>query len=230
MLYPHGTSRGFTLVELLVAMVIISILSSVVLFSVSGARKASRDAERQSDLRAIQTAVEAYKQKNGRYPAMASSGSGCTYVDNFATESNCYPYIVGLEPFMPKLPRDENRGSGQGYGYITNSAGTAYKIIAMNTVESEVVTDTHPFASCDFSRIDTLPDMVVSGSKTFIAMMCDEVVFAGNSRPTQCELANPRFQKSYAVWGGFAAKTMTATDALLSGGGRIDETQKVICR
>ena len=57
---------GFTLVELLVAVSIVAILSSFLYASFSDARAQSRDAQRQADLRLLQSAVELYKQDNGR--------------------------------------------------------------------------------------------------------------------------------------------------------------------
>lgn len=46
----HQPQRGFTLIELLVVISIISILSSIALFSLSQARIKARDAERKSEI------------------------------------------------------------------------------------------------------------------------------------------------------------------------------------
>jgi general secretion pathway protein G len=61
-------TRGFTLIELLVAVAIIGILSSFLISSFVGARQRARDAERKSDVRQIQTAIEFYKTDYGTYP------------------------------------------------------------------------------------------------------------------------------------------------------------------
>jgi prepilin-type N-terminal cleavage/methylation domain-containing protein len=57
-------SGAFTLIELLVVISIISLLSSVVLSSLSGARKSARDARRASDFNELRKAVQAYLTDN----------------------------------------------------------------------------------------------------------------------------------------------------------------------
>ena len=66
--YTKTGTRGFTLIELLVVIAIIGILSSVVLASLNTARRKSRDAQRVSDIRQIQLALEFYFDSNGNYP------------------------------------------------------------------------------------------------------------------------------------------------------------------
>ena len=62
--------KGFTLIELLVVVAIIGILATVVLASLDSARSRARDAKRLSDIRTIQTALEAYYLENGTYPLL----------------------------------------------------------------------------------------------------------------------------------------------------------------
>ncbi|TSC75393.1 MAG: putative General secretion pathway protein GspG [Parcubacteria group bacterium Gr01-1014_33] len=64
---------GFTLVELLVTISIISVLASVVLTAVNSARAKARDARRISDLRQMAIALELYYDTNGQYPPDAVS-------------------------------------------------------------------------------------------------------------------------------------------------------------
>jgi prepilin-type N-terminal cleavage/methylation domain-containing protein len=63
-------SKGFTLVELLVVIAIIGVLSSVILVAMTSARAKSRDAKRLGDVKALQSAVELYRDGNrGKAPA-----------------------------------------------------------------------------------------------------------------------------------------------------------------
>jgi prepilin-type N-terminal cleavage/methylation domain-containing protein len=60
---------GFTLLELLIVIAIISILASLAAVSYSSAQRRARDSQRQSDLKAIQNALEQYYADNdGNYP------------------------------------------------------------------------------------------------------------------------------------------------------------------
>ena len=67
---------GFTLVELLVVISIVSLLSSVVLASLNSARSKSRDARRVADLKQLQLALELYYDANRNYPGSPSSRVG----------------------------------------------------------------------------------------------------------------------------------------------------------
>jgi type II secretion system protein G len=75
MIISRKNSRaGFTLIELLVVIAIIGLLASIVLASLNGARRKSRDARRIADLKQIQNALELYSNdNNGKYPSSAST-------------------------------------------------------------------------------------------------------------------------------------------------------------
>ena len=67
---------GFTIIELLVVVSIISLLSSIVFASVNSARAKGRDAKRLADIKTIETALQLYYDDRGDYPAVAESGDG----------------------------------------------------------------------------------------------------------------------------------------------------------
>ena len=66
------TSRGFTIVELLIVIVIIGILAALVITTYSGIQKKARDTERKTDVNALHGQVEAYQAQNGKYPSLAN--------------------------------------------------------------------------------------------------------------------------------------------------------------
>lgn len=71
-------SRGFTLVELAIVIVIIAILASITIFTYAKVQVNSRDSARSSEMTSISDALERYFGKNGEYPScaqMTQSGS-----------------------------------------------------------------------------------------------------------------------------------------------------------
>lgn len=65
---------GFTLLELLIVIAIIGILASLATVSYASAQKKARDSQRQSDLKAIQNALEQYYADNqGSYPTSCAA-------------------------------------------------------------------------------------------------------------------------------------------------------------
>lgn len=64
--------RGFTIVELLIVIVVIGILALLVVTTYGGIQAKARDSQRQSDLAAIQTQVEAFYANNNYYPTAAN--------------------------------------------------------------------------------------------------------------------------------------------------------------
>jgi len=209
---------GFSLVELLVVISIIGILSAVLYATFSEGSAQSRDAERQADIRNVQSALELYRNKYGNYPA------GCNAVGSWSGQagtsyacSSGNQYIVGLAPeFLPTLPVDTKlNGLNSGYVYTTNAEGTVYKFMARGTVESEIVTFDHEFKSCDADNsISSVP-------------ICN-ATHPSNNRPNHCRDTNATFRTTYAVWSGFAqppaAPTVSNYDLLTE-----RYTEDVIC-
>lgn len=108
---------GFTLVELLIVIVIIGVLSAILMANFVGVRQRARDAQRKSDLRQIQSALELYRADIGNYPAALPGGSGI-YSADCPTSG---PFITAA--YMQKVPCDTNPN---GSAYAPSSGNYKY--------------------------------------------------------------------------------------------------------
>lgn len=219
--------QGFTLIELLVVVSLIAILAGVVYVNFNDSQKTARDVQRQSDLRDLQTAIELYKNKYGRYPEGcrgAGAWSGQLGTSFACTNGAGSQYIKGLTEFIPVLPIDPRKvGGEQGYAYVTNADGTVFKVIAMNVVEGETVDYSHPMKRCDFAG--------GSGGDPTKVGFCTNIGGA-------CESGNASFQRSYAVWGGFAPlpptiasfEAVKALPTVAAKRNALNATRDIICK
>lgn len=141
---------GFTLIELLVVVAIIAILTAIVTVGVMGALKDSRDKKRIAGLEQVKLALEVYRNAHGSYPvrgtSLASGGCAATVPSKWSghgtSYGDCSEYIVGLGNILT-LPVDPNNDQ---YGYIYQSNGSAFKLLAYRVVESESVDSrNHPY-------------------------------------------------------------------------------------
>ncbi len=96
----QNRSRGFTIIELLVVIVIIGILVGLLLPNLFESQQRARDTERKNDLSTIQTQLETFHNDNQAYPADLSE----------------------LTPdYMDEIPQDPESGS---YTYDATAGGS----------------------------------------------------------------------------------------------------------
>jgi len=132
-----SSQRGFTIVEILVAVAIIGALTAIGTATYQSANQKARDARRKADLEQIRAALEMYKADNGEYPcgylwgpckgtsgSFGYSGRGQGWATSKEDGSSCYSADLEniLEGgslskiiYMPQVPHDPYGGGCNGY-------------------------------------------------------------------------------------------------------------------
>jgi type II secretion system protein G len=109
---------GFTIVELIVVIAVIGILAGIMLVSYAASENRARDASRQSSMKEIRAALEAYRAENGTYPNEA----GASW-----EQSNTDPvnFLDDLKPYMGVVPVDPVNDASNYFYYYRYEAGTS---------------------------------------------------------------------------------------------------------
>ncbi len=128
---------GFTIIEMLIVVTILAMLAGILVPVLEDSASSARDARRAADLKAVQSALEAYKRANGSYPD--TSGQWLGDASNYGSKGyDATGYIPGLVPdFLPALPKDpDSTYPSAEAGYMYKSDGTDYKFVINETPES----------------------------------------------------------------------------------------------
>lgn len=135
-------SQGFTLVELLVVMALISILAAMISGSFVSATIKARDSKRKSDIGQMQRSLEAYYNDYGVYPNSTNGGIvvggstlgwGATFKDGNGTI------------YMAQLPNDSKQPRIQ-YYYVSAANHKSYQIFTHleNTIDLQLLSTIPP--------------------------------------------------------------------------------------
>lgn len=135
------TRKGFTLVELMIAISIIAVIAAVGITSFSQSQKLARDSRRKQDLRSLSTALQLYYHRYGHFPCTAVGTNG-GWVKSGTTQSNwitnsttdCATGTALDSAFINTVPIDPNKvqaagqpqstATGLGYGYYSAAQTT----------------------------------------------------------------------------------------------------------
>lgn len=125
----HSRTKGFTLVELLIVIVVIAILAAISVVAYNGIQERARDAQRNQDIKTIAKALEMYYLDQGRYPT-SNCGLSCPTPkkigNSWATTSDgswaileeaLVPEYISNLPNDPRASTTTNAGLEGGYNY-----------------------------------------------------------------------------------------------------------------
>lgn len=118
---------GFTIVELLIVIVVIGILVALVVTTFSGIQRKARNTERESDVKAIHSQLEAYFNEEGVYPALGDDG-----INDAEWRSD---NMRSLDPEALQDPKGDSQAlcaevSDTCYGYVVADEGATYTLTA----------------------------------------------------------------------------------------------------
>lgn len=108
-------SKGFTIVELLIVIVVIGILATLVIVTFTGIQQKARNSQRQTDINAIDSHVEAFNAANGYYPTLADLNNS-----TFRTAN-----LKGLDPEAlvdPKGGTIQGSTDASHYSYVASAS------------------------------------------------------------------------------------------------------------
>jgi general secretion pathway protein G len=98
------TTRGFTLIEMSVVLLIIGILAGIVLRNIGGQSIQARDTKRVSDLRILTNYLAQYLAKQGQFPSSVDTSASWSNLNSAFTSA-------GISVNLPQPP------SGEAYVY-----------------------------------------------------------------------------------------------------------------
>lgn len=107
-------SRGFTLIEIMIAVSIIAVTFGVIVTTYSAAQRTTRDAKRQADLRNIQGALQQYYADQQYFPQTLNLTN--------ATEIS-FGSGAAKKTYLKNIPIDPT--SGLNYCYVSNCSSGA---------------------------------------------------------------------------------------------------------
>ena len=112
--------RGFTLIEMLVVIIIISFLVGIVLTGTLGFQASARDTRRIGDLRNAQNFLELYFNKCGHYPGVSDSKAECSAT---VSDWSSLVAVMASAKVSTQFPKEI---SGRKYYYGVASDGLTY--------------------------------------------------------------------------------------------------------
>lgn len=163
-----GSRAGFSLIELVVVVLIMTVLAGVVVPRVMERQMLARDARRLADIKGLQEAIEQYFLDTGQFPAADTTGW------NRSTDAGFISVLVD-EGYIREPVRDPLNDNTYQYRYRTYAAGqfgcvgtTRYYVLGIRNFENADFAAEHVgYFKCATQDFGTLFDYVTGGGASF---------------------------------------------------------------
>lgn len=138
----HLSSKGFTIVELLIVVVVIAILAAIVIVAYNGIQERARNSVRINDITSAQRSVETYKIQNGEYPTTTNNPKSNWRAADVRTDDNCTngssqtDWVPGISNLPQSSPKGGTGVDGIVGCYLYVSDGEEYVLSAWNMVST----------------------------------------------------------------------------------------------
>jgi len=122
----QNKSKGFTIVELLIVIVVIGILATLVIVTFTGIQQKARDSKRKTDLGAIQSSLENFYGSNNYYPTLAQLNDGTPSTGWRAVNLKGFDPNALYDPKMPTADQSaplKSAADDTHYGYVPTPTG-----------------------------------------------------------------------------------------------------------
>ncbi len=134
----RSIQRGFTVIELAVVIVVISILVTIVVVMYSRAQVDARDTKRANDMNIFTASLEKYYEANGEYPSGCSnytlaSASACDVTSKLSTYGTNRIFTdtttTALQGFLSNIPSQFGDTRGVSGSPFSKASGTTSRYV-----------------------------------------------------------------------------------------------------
>lgn len=124
-------NAGFTFIELLIVISLLTILATIGISSYSGIQLSARDNRRKADVQLIRGALEHYRENNNAYPTPATASGGLTFGSGALSDptGNIYVQTVPQDP-QPATRKYFYTLNGADYTLASQLEGTSSCTVA----------------------------------------------------------------------------------------------------
>ncbi len=171
----QGSYKGFTLIELMIAITIVAVLSITGYTAYNQSQIRGRDVKRKKDLQNISTALEIFYQQNRRYPCTGTTAPqnqtslGVNWiVDRNSAATPCTGNNTNLSPnFIRDMPVDplnsgnfyyQYQSSGANYGSTCRGGQYYFLIARLENANDADLYSKKPFDICGANPVSWCND------------------------------------------------------------------------